>query len=126
MCIRDRLYYQQQTTIDPQARKELVWKMQQIVYEQSPYITLTYPEWLEAYDDTGWTGWVRTPSGDGSVIYTSYNIDSYLFAHPVPGVPAKSSSSSTGIIVAAVAAAVVAVLIVVLVVRARRRRTVEE
>ena len=122
----DRLYYQQQTTIDPQARKELVWKMQQIVYEQSPYITLTYPEWLEAYDDTGWTGWVRTPSGDGSVIYTSYNIDSYLFAHPVPGVPAKSSSSSTGIIVAAVAAAVVAVLIVVLVVRARRRRTVEE
>ena len=58
--------------------------MQQIVYDQSPYITLTYPEWLEAYNDTQWTGWVRTPAGDGPVIYTQYNIDSYLFAEPKP------------------------------------------
>ena len=39
----DRLYAQQQTTIDPEARKQLIWKMQQIAYDQSPYITLTYP-----------------------------------------------------------------------------------
>jgi peptide/nickel transport system substrate-binding protein len=122
----DRLYYQQQTTIDPQARKELVWKMQQIVYEQSPYVTLTYPEWLEAYADPGWTGWVRTPSGDGPVIYTEYNIDSYLFAHPAPGAPASSSSSSTGTIVAVVVAAAVVAVVIVLVTRSRRRRTVEE
>ncbi len=123
----DRLYTEQQTTLDAEARKELVWKMQQIAYDQSPYITLTYPEWLEAYNDTQWTGWVRTPSGDGPVIYTQYNIDSYLFAEPKPAVAetASGGSGSTGVIVAVVAAVVVVAVVTVVVVR-RRKRAVEE
>ena len=85
--------------------------MQQIAYDQSPYITLTYPEWLEAYDDAQWTGWVRTPSGDGPVIYTQYNIDSYLFAEPKPATAetANEGGGSTGVIVAAVVVAVAVV-----------------
>ena len=123
----DRLYTQQQTTLDTEARKELVWKMQQIAYDQSPYITLTYPEWLEAYNDAQWTGWVRTPSGDGPVIYTQYNIDSYLFAEPKPAVEqaASGGSGSTGVIVAVVVAVVVVAGVTLLVVR-RRKRAVEE
>ena len=123
----DRLYTQQQTTLDTEARKELVWRMQQIAYDQSPYITLTYPEWLEAYNDTQWTGWVRTPAGDGPVIYTQYNIDSYLFAEPKPAVEqtASGGSGSTGVIVVVVAAVVVVAIVTVVVVR-RRKRAVEE
>jgi peptide/nickel transport system substrate-binding protein len=122
----DRLYTQQQTTLDAETRKELVWKMQQIAYDQSPYITLTYPEWLEAYNDTQWTGWVRTPSGDGPVIYTQYNIDSYLFAEPKPAGAETTSdgSGSTGVIVAVVVAVVAAAGVTVMIVR-RRRRAVE-
>ncbi len=122
----DSLYAQQQTTLDPQARKQIVWKMQQIAYEKSPYITLTYPQWLEGYNDGRWTGWVKTPSGDGPVIYTEYNIDSYLFAHPVAAGAATTSSSGTSLYVAIAAGAAVLVVVVLLVVRARRRRTVEE
>jgi peptide/nickel transport system substrate-binding protein len=123
----DRLYTQQQTTLDTEARKELVWRMQQIAYDQSPYVTLTYPEWLEAYDDTQWTGWVRTPAGDGPVIYTQYNIDSYLFAEPKPAVEktASGGGGSTGVIVAVVVAVVVVAGVTALVVR-RRKRAVEE
>ena len=101
--------------------------MQQIAYDQSPYITLTYPEWLEAYNDTQWTGWVRTPAGDGPVIYTQYNIDSYLFAEPKPAEEktASGGGGSTGVIVAVVVAVVVVAGVTALVVR-RRKRAVEE
>jgi len=123
----DSLYAEQQTTIDPEARKQLIWKMQQIVYDQSPYITLTYPEWLESYNDGQWAGWVKTPSGDGPVIYTQYNIDSYLFAAPKPAAAATPSGggSSTGVIVAVVVVLIVIAAVLAVVFR-RRRRAVEE
>jgi len=123
----DSLYAEQQTTIDPEARKQLIWKMQQIVYDQSPYITLTYPEWLESYNDGQWAGWVKTPSGDGPVIYTQYNIDSYLFVAPKPAAAATPSGggSSTGVIVAVVVVLIVIAAVLAVVFR-RRRRAVEE
>ncbi len=101
--------------------------MQQIAYDQSPYITLTYPEWLESYNDGQWGGWVKTPSGDGPVIYTQYNIDSYLSAAPKPATAQTTSEGggSAGV-VAAVVVAVAVVAIVTLVVVRRRRRAVEE
>ncbi len=122
----DSLYAQQQTTVDQQARLQIIWRMQQIAYQKSPYITLTYPQWLEGYNDGQWTGWVKTPSGDGPIIYTEYNIDSYLFANPVAAASSATSSSSTGLYAAVAAGAAVLVVVVLLVVRARRRRTVEE
>jgi peptide/nickel transport system substrate-binding protein len=123
----DKLYQQQQTTIDDQARKQLIWKMQQLVYRQSPYVTLTYPEWLEAYNDGQWAGWVKTPSGDGPVIYTQYNVDSYLFAHPKPATEQTASGGSGSAVWAFVAvAAVAAVIAAVILLRRRGRRAVEE
>ena len=123
----DELYAQQQTTLDPEARKELIWKMQQIAYDQSPYITLTYPEWLESYNDGQWTGWVKTPSGDGPVIYTQYNIDSYLSAEPKPATAQTTSEGggSAGVIAAVVVAVAVAAIVTLVIVR-RRRRAIEE
>jgi hypothetical protein len=102
--------------------------MQQIVYEQSPYITLTYPEWLESYNDRQWTGWVKSPSGDGPVIYTEYNIDSYLFAHPRPAAAeASGGGGSAGLVIGVVVVAAIAVLgVVAVMVLRRRRRAVEE
>lgn len=119
----DELYYEQQTTIDPQARREILWKLQEIVYEQSPYITLTYPEWLEAYNDTQWTGWVQSPAKIGPVIYSEYNIDSYLFAEPVGAAEEGGSSNTTLIVV--IVAAVVLVVVVAAILWARGRKQAE-
>jgi len=123
----DKLYYQQQTTIDPEARKQLIWRMQQLVYQESPYITLTYPQWLESYNDGQWSGWVKSPAGDGPVIYTEYNIDSYLFAAPKAATTQSTSGggSSAGVIVAAVVVIAIVAIVALLLVR-RRRRAVEE
>ena len=57
--------------------------MQQLIYQQSPYVPLVYPQWLEAYNTKDWTGWVRSPAGDGPVFYAEYNIDTFLNVHPV-------------------------------------------
>ncbi len=120
----DGLYAQQQAALDPQLRKDIVWRMQEIVHEKSPYIPLTYPVWLEAYDSERWTGWVRAPAERGPVIYAIYNGDTYLFVHPKP-VAGTGDRSPTGIIVGIATLAVVAIGIAALVVL-RRRRRVEE
>ena len=39
----DKLFLQQQTTLDVQERIAIVKQMQQIVYDESPYIPLVYP-----------------------------------------------------------------------------------
>jgi peptide/nickel transport system substrate-binding protein len=121
----DRLYAQQQVTVDPQARKQIVWSMEQLIYQKSPYIPLVYPQWLEAYNTRGWTGWVRSPAGDGTVFYTEYNIDTFLSVHPVPATTG-GGGGSTGLWVA-MAVVVIAGLAVALVVRRRgRSRAIED
>ena len=63
----DRLFEQQASELDPQKRKAIVWQMEQIIYQQSPYVVLVYPQTLQVYDTQHWQGWVRQPAGTGSV-----------------------------------------------------------
>jgi peptide/nickel transport system substrate-binding protein len=63
----DGLFKQQDSELDPQKRKELIWRMQQIVYDQSPYVVLVYPQNLEVFDTAHWEGWVQQPAGTGTV-----------------------------------------------------------
>ena len=121
----DKLYLQQQTTIDPQKRLQIIYRMEQILYEQSPYIVLTYPQRLEAYNVAKWDGWVRSPEGKGAVIMAD-TIDSYLFVHPASATT-SSGGSNTGLIAGIVIAVIVVVGIVVwLLRRGRGRRAVAE
>jgi len=121
----DQLYTRQAQTIDPTERKALIDQMQQITYEQSPYSVLAYPKGLEAVDTSRWEGWVQSPSGTGSAIYSVDNIDSYLYVHPKAGAEAESTAPRAvwPVVIGAVAVAAVVVALVLL----RRRRTqVEE
>jgi len=36
----DRLYAAQAAELDPQKRKAIIWQMEQIIYQQSPYVLL--------------------------------------------------------------------------------------
>ena len=51
----DELYAQQGVTVDQDARHEIVWEMQQILYDDRPYIQLVDLEYITAYS-TGWDG----------------------------------------------------------------------
>jgi peptide/nickel transport system substrate-binding protein len=116
----DALNTAQSSTIDPQARKSVIWQMQQLMYQQTPWVVLTYPEDLEAYNTTRWTGWQQMFGGSGPAFNTEGFIGSYLNLRPKTATAGGGSSSTVLIVV--VAAVVVVVAIVVVVLRRRRAR----
>jgi peptide/nickel transport system substrate-binding protein len=56
----DTMYARQSTLIAASARRSLIWKMQQYIYDAKPYIILDYPDIIEAHS-TKWTGFVVSP-----------------------------------------------------------------
>jgi len=124
----DRLYLEQQVTMDPVERKAVIDRMQEIVYRESPYIILAYTLDLEAYNVAEWTGWVRSPANTGGVFYTADNIDSYIFVGPKTEAAASGGLSGGAIAGIVIAALVVIGGVVWLLMRRGRssRRAVEE
>jgi peptide/nickel transport system substrate-binding protein len=116
----DALFTKQASQIDQQQRKQTIYEMQKLLYEQSPYIVLVYPATLEAYSSKGWTGWVRSPSVKGGAVMTYDNIDSYLFVQPASASAAAGGGSNAGLIVGIVVAVIVVIAIVVWLLRRRR------
>ena len=116
----DRLYSQQNAALDVAKRVDLVHQMQAIIYKEAPYIALVYPQGREVYDTQHWTGWVKMPSGNGSVD----NRWTYLSVGPQTTV-AATSSGARGVWVAVVAVVVVIALGGLWVVRRRRSARIE-
>jgi len=54
----DDLYAQQATELDPDKRREIVWKMQEIVLEDAPYIIPYYDNAVQAYRTDRFKGWI--------------------------------------------------------------------
>ena len=117
----DRLFLEQQTTIDLQKRIALVHRMQEIIYEESPYIVLVYPDELEAYNHTQFTGWQRSLNNKGKVWFDALP-GLYMNIQKAEVATSGGGASSTGLIVGLVVAALAVLAIVVLLVRRRGRR----
>ncbi|MGZ4199027.1 MAG: ABC transporter substrate-binding protein, partial [Thermoleophilia bacterium] len=100
----DKLNVQQSAALDPTTRRNLIWQMQQIFYQQSPQIVLVYPQYLQAYNTTRWTGWTPMFHGRGPAFVTTATVDSYVNLKPVAGTSAGGGAKG----------AVVAIVIVVL------------
>ena len=115
----DKLFLEQQTTVDPTQRADIVHQMEQIIYQQSPYIPTAYPESVEAYNYKDWQGWQSTPGKGGGVFFTSPVMASYLTVHPV-SVAAATKSRSKVALIGLVVAIIVAMVVVVVVVALRR------
>ena len=113
----DRLYNEQDMTLDPAKRLELVHQMQAIIYRDSPEIPLVYPLGREVYDTGNWTGWVQMPAGTGSVD----NPWTYVTVRPATTDAATSSGGSPDVLVAVLV--VVAILALVGFWLVRRRRS---
>ncbi len=122
----DKLAVAQAAELDPQKRKDLIWRMQQIIYEQTPWVVLTYPDHLEAYNTEKWTGWTPVMAGNGPVIYSAGNIDTYLNLKPKEAVASAGSTSSLTIALIVGGVAVVVIVLLLVVWTRRRTRAVEE
>jgi peptide/nickel transport system substrate-binding protein len=127
----DKLFAQQDATIDPTARKAIIDRMQQILYSDSPYIVTAYSNDLEAYDTAHWQGYSASPSKVGNVLIAPYgNAGNWNYMSIEPKLAATAPGDAGGSnnslwIALGVAAVVIVVLVVVLLVR-RRPRALEE
>ncbi len=97
--------------------------MQEILYEESPYIILTYPKLLEAWDTAEWEGWQRIPQPNGAVAFISDNVSNYFKVMPKAAETTTTSSggSSTTLFVIIAVAVVVVVAVVLLLLRRKPR-----
>jgi peptide/nickel transport system substrate-binding protein len=121
----DALFKAQSTTLDQQQRKQIVWQMEKIFYEQTPYIVLDYPDLLEGWNVGSWQGWERIPEPDGAVAFITDNVDNYRLVGP-KAATAPSSGLSTAGIVGIVVVVVVAAGVAILLVMRRRGKVAEE
>ena len=125
----DELSVEQIGTIDPQRRAEMIWRMQEIMYEDAVYPVLAYPQKLQAYNTDKWEDWVPLGfggiDGPGPTFSTSYNVETYLNLKPAVASSGETGGSSTTTIVVIAAIAVIVAGVVVWLVVARRRRREE-
>jgi peptide/nickel transport system substrate-binding protein len=59
----DALYRQQQITLDRTARQKIIWQMQEIAFNDRPYIVLFYNDLLQAYRSDRFKGFVESALG---------------------------------------------------------------
>ena len=116
----DRMYQEQKTLLDPAQRAQVVKQMQQMVYEDAPYVPLYYDVDIQAYRNDRYTGWVRQPDREGGSIFFAYGPYSYVNVRPVSAqrTQAGSGGISTGVWVA-LAAALIAIAAAVMLFRRR-------
>ncbi|HET8779910.1 MAG TPA: hypothetical protein VFM66_07550, partial [Agromyces sp.] len=116
----DRLYKEQQTTLDPNERQAIVHEMQQMIYRDTPEIVLWYPNSFEAWRADRWEGFLPWPEPDGVVFWG--NPYSALNVRPVANVPASSASDSGLPAAVWVGGALLLAAVIAVVVLVRRRR----
>ena len=58
----DAMYAKQGTTLDQKQRRLIVYRMQEKLARDRPYIFLNYESWISAHSK-GWDGFVQSPQG---------------------------------------------------------------
>jgi peptide/nickel transport system substrate-binding protein len=66
----DRLYDQQGTAVNPAKRKQIVWKMQKMIYDDFVYTQLTNHVYIDAHT-TKWIGFRTELNAYSKAYYTS-------------------------------------------------------
>ena len=122
----DSLFQEQQATIDPAERKQVVYRMQQLMYRETPMIFLAEPARVIAWNVAKWEGWVRSPAAVGAAVGTHPINDTYLLVQPrAASVAASSSGRRNGLMAVVVLACVGVVAYAVRRARLRPRADVE-
>jgi peptide/nickel transport system substrate-binding protein len=72
----DALYKQQKSAVDPGQRQQIIFQMQEMAYQDRPYIILTYDQRLDAWS-TKWDGFVESTQG----IFNNFSTQSLTSVH---------------------------------------------
>ena len=124
----DALYTQQGGETDPIQRVATVKQMQQMLYDDAPYVITYYYDNLEAYRSDRFTGFVPQPDPNGALLF-QYGTWSYENVQPVTvasGSSSSSSSNSIGLVIGLIIAVIVIAVLVFLLIRRRPATGVDD
>lgn len=102
----DRLYKEQNQATDQAERETIVKEMQQMLYDDAPYLVTAYNQIGEAYRSDRWEGFVAQPDPGGILLF-QYGHANYLNLAPAgtsDGASVAGAGTSDGIDSAAVIA----------------------
>jgi peptide/nickel transport system substrate-binding protein len=74
----DAMYAQQSAAVDPKVRQQIVYKMQQQLFNDRPYIVINYQDQIDAWN-TNWAGFIETNQG----IFNPLSKESMVSVHQV-------------------------------------------
>jgi len=97
----DRLIDQLVSELDPEKRREIAWKIQEILADEVPAVNLYYRKFLAPYRVDAFDGWVRVIDDDLA------NWWNFRFIYPKTGRPAQPIQTPTAVVTATVATEVV-------------------
>ncbi len=123
----DALYDKQGGQTNPDERIATVKTMQQMLYDDAPYILTYYYDDLEAYRSDRFTGFVPQPAPNGALLF-QYGTYSYENVTPVSATSASADSSgvSSALIIGLVVAVVIIAGLVFALVRRRPATGVDD
>jgi peptide/nickel transport system substrate-binding protein len=127
----DKLYKEQAASTDETKRAEIVKQMQQMLYDDMPYLVTAYSQIGEAYRSDRWEGFVPQPN-PGGILLLQYGHANYLNVAPAgtaAGTPGQVNSNDD-----AGSGQVVLILVIIVVIGAAvlggwllmRRRTADD
>ena len=96
----DQLYAEQALETDPAKRAEIVRAMQQILYDEAPYVVTFYYDQLQAYRSDSSTNFTRSRARTPVPLLFQFGTWSYRSRSPPAGAdgrPATESSTGTGV-----------------------------
>jgi peptide/nickel transport system substrate-binding protein len=111
----DKLNDQQQSETDSTKRADLVKQMQQMLYDDAPYLVTYYSFGHEAYRSDKFTGFVPQPEKNGSLLfqYGTWSLDNVapvVVAGPGENTGTTSSSGTNWAVIGGIAALVLLAL----------------
>jgi peptide/nickel transport system substrate-binding protein len=125
----EQLYNQQAEELDPEARKPIVDRMQEILYTQSPYIVTSYAPDFEAFNTAKWQGYIFIPEPNGNALLPPFGngcgYANFLSIEPKTSAEEESGSNTT-LWVAIIVAVVVVLIVIWLIMRSRKPKAMEE
>ena len=122
----EQLYKQQAQELDAAKRKPMLDRMQQILYEQTPYIVTSYAPDFEAINTDKWEGYIYIPDPNGNALLPPFGNGGYAnFLSIGPKTGAAEEEGGSTLWIAIVAAVVIVLIVVALVLRARRPKATE-
>ena len=126
----EELYKLQSEELDANKRVEYVHRMQEILYEQTPYIVTDYGPDFEAYNTDKWEGYIHIPDPNGNVLLPPFGngcgYANFLSIGPETGGSAEDEGGGATLWIILVAVGVIVAIVLWLVMRSRRPKAMEQ